>query len=319
MSICKSGVKGYQAQAVPFSPIRVLTLLRLPPLPPSPLLIHSFPILAGPAHPRANKSSSQLELALALTPTLPHLFFFFLFSLLFSLDGRRVAKHWFRFQQQQSASAFPFSVHVFRFLSAFSAPVIPRPVPARSSPFSRRIFHPPYLLRQSGTRKKQLRRLPFFRLFAWLRPRHPRRLSSEPQSGKPGAGKDVAQTDAHPSTRRCFALPERYRERSFVLIRDRRHFNVPIALRTRSIPFCPGFCEPPPPPPSAPTRLTSSLSSSASTPTSRSADDACTWGIWKFAWSRIWGPWTDGHGGGNRPYFGKIGSERQGRYHHQRI
>ena len=83
MSICKSGVKGYQAQAVPFSPIRVLTLLRLPPLPPSPLLIHSFPILAGPAHPRANKSSSQLELALALTPTLPHLFFFFFFRFYF--------------------------------------------------------------------------------------------------------------------------------------------------------------------------------------------------------------------------------------------
>ena len=83
MSICKSGGKGYHTQAVPFSPIRVLTLLRLPSPPPSPLLIHSFPILAGPAHPRVNKSSSQLELALALILSLSLSLSLFFFAFIF--------------------------------------------------------------------------------------------------------------------------------------------------------------------------------------------------------------------------------------------
>jgi hypothetical protein len=166
MSICKSKGRISYSSAVPFSLIRVLTLLHLPfPPSPSPLPIRSFPILAGPPHPRVNKSSPQLELALALVPHSP-------FFSLFFLNGCCPVQH--RFRVQQSASAFPFSVDVLHFLPAFSASVIPRPVAARSSPSSRRVLLPLYLLRQSRTRKKQFGRLSFFRLLARFGPHHPR-------------------------------------------------------------------------------------------------------------------------------------------------
>ena len=239
MSICKRAKEGGDSKVVPFSPIRVLTSSSPSPF-PSPAVDTPF-LFWLVQHIRA-----QTRVLITRTRPRPHSLFsaFLLFS-----NGRCAVQHRFRFQQQQqSASAFPFRVHVVHFLSAFSAPVVPRPSPARSSPFYRRVLCSLHFLHQSGTRTKQLGRLPLLLLLPRLRPHHPRRLAAEPQSGKPSAGEDAAQTDAHPSTRRRFAVSEGCRERPFVLIRDRRHLHVPITLRAGSVPFRSRFHESPTPP-----------------------------------------------------------------------